>query len=229
VLNDQFNGLGGIGVPPQLQLATTRGTCTQTINGVTCNAGQIEGNGSWVVTIRGIVLAPAGATLNNTATVTGTKSAQNFTTTTTTSVLVAGGGGPQPDLTMTKIGPTSVVMSTPADPSPMTYTLTVSNQGGVNATDIVVMDSVPAALTGVTATGTSLFQCTVDGSNVVTCTGGAVNAGSNATITINAIAPLIETTLTNTAVVDPENLIAEGSELNNTSALVNTAVVPAAT
>jgi uncharacterized repeat protein (TIGR01451 family) len=225
VLNDQFNGLGGIGVPPQLQLATTRGTCQQTINGVTCSAGEIEGLGSWVVTIRGQVLAPSGATLNNTATVTGTKSAQNFTTTTTTNVLVGGGGGSLPDLTMTKIGPTSVVVSTPADPSPMTYTLTVSNQGGVNATDVVVVDTVPAGLTSISATGTSLFQCAVAG-QTVTCLGGAVNAGANATITINAVAPMLETTLTNTSVVDPENAIAEGNELNNTSALVNTAVIP---
>ncbi len=225
VLNDQFNGLGGIGVPPQLQLATTRGTCSQTINGVTCNAGEIEGFGTWVVTIRGQVLAAAGATLNNTATVTGTKSAQNFTTTTTTNVLVGGGGGNLPDLTMTKIGPTSVVVSTPADPSPVTYTLTVANQGGINATDVVVMDTVPAELTNITATGTSLFQCAIV-DHTVTCSGGAVNAGANATITINAIAPMVETTLTNTSVVDPENAIAEASELNNTSALVNTVVIP---
>lgn len=225
VLNDQFNGLGGIGVPPQLQLATTRGSCSQTINGVTCQTAEIEGFGTWTVTIRGIVLAPSGATLNNTATVTGTKSAQNFTTTTTTSVLVGGGGGALPDLTMTKIGPTSVVVSTPADPSPLTYTLTIANQGGVNATDVVVMDTVPADLTNITATGTSLFQCGVV-DHTVTCTGGAVNAGANATITINAIAPQVETTLTNTAVVDPENAIVEGNELNNTSALVNTLVVP---
>lgn len=221
VLNDQFNGLGGIGVPPELQIASSRGSCSQTINGITCQGGTIEGGGSWTVTIRGKVLAAAGATLNNTATVTSTRSAQNFTTTSTENVLVSGNVSTLPDLTMTKTGPTSVVAG-----APMTYTLTVNNQGATNATDVVVVDNVPADLTGVTAVGTSLFDCTVSPTNSVTCTGGAVNAGSNATITINAIAPAVAGgTLTNTAVVDPEDHIVESNELNNTSALVNTLVV----
>ncbi|HYT68930.1 MAG TPA: CARDB domain-containing protein, partial [Vicinamibacterales bacterium] len=224
VLNDQFNGLGGIGVPPQLQIATTRGSCLQTINGVTCQFGTIEGNGTTVVTIRGQVLAAAGTILDNTATVTGTKAAQNFTTTTTTHVLVTGNVSTLADLTMTKTGPTTVVVSTPVDPSPMTYTLTVNNRGLTNATDVVVVDTLPDGLTGITATGTSLFQCAIAG-QTVTCFGGAVNAGANATITINAIAPQVETALTNTAVVDPDDQIPEGNELNNISALVNTQVV----
>src|SRR5262249_28907372 len=59
----------------------------------------------------------------------------------------------------------------------------------------------------------------------VTCTGGAVNQGSNATITINATSPAVTGVITNTAVVDPDNTIQETNELNNTSALVDTNVV----
>ena len=62
-------------------LTSTRGSCTQNVNLVTCNAGHDRRLGTWTVTIRGIVTAADGTTLNNTATVTGTKSAQNFTTT----------------------------------------------------------------------------------------------------------------------------------------------------
>src|SRR5204863_4798248 len=76
VLSDQLNGVGGIGVPPQLQLASSRGSCAQSGTLVTCNAGTIEGNGSWTVSIRGIVTAANGTTLNNTVSITGTKSAQ---------------------------------------------------------------------------------------------------------------------------------------------------------
>ena len=57
LLSDQVNGIAGIGVPPQLQLSSTRGSCNQSGNLVTCDAGTIEGNGSWVVTIRGVVTA----------------------------------------------------------------------------------------------------------------------------------------------------------------------------
>ncbi|HEU4939631.1 MAG TPA: CARDB domain-containing protein [Vicinamibacterales bacterium] len=224
VLSDQLNGVGGIGTPPQLVLTSTRGSCQQNVNLVTCNGGAIEGLGTWVVTIRGIVTAANGTTINNTVSVSGTKSAQNFTTTATATTLVNGGGGSaHPDLTIAKTGPTTVVKS-----SAMIYTLTVNNLGTANATDIKVSDTLPPGLTGVTQTGTSLFACSNDGGSpqiTVTCTGGAVNQGSNATITINATSPSTTGTITNTASVDPDNTIVEGNELNNSSALVNTAVV----
>src|SRR5262247_2125123 len=122
VMTDQVNGVGGIGVPPQLQITSSRGTCVQSTQNstlVTCNGGTVEGTGTWVVTIRGIVTAANGTTINNTASVTGTRSAQNFTSTTTTSTLVSNGNGTTlPDLTISKTGPSSVVVSLP-----MTYTL----------------------------------------------------------------------------------------------------------
>ena len=218
VFSDQVNGVGGIGVPPQLVLTSTRGSCVQNVNLVTCSAGTIEGGGTWVVSIRGIVTASNGTTLNNTASVTGTRSAQNFTSTATATTLVSNGNSSGPDLSIAKSGPTSVPVSTP-----MTYTLTVNNSGTANATGVKVVDTVPAGLTSITASGTSLFVCGVAG-QTVTCTGGAVNQGSNATITINATSPASVGTITNTAVVDPDDTIAETNELNNTSALVNTQV-----
>src|SRR5688572_2170437 len=149
VLSDQVNGIGGIGVPPQLVLTSTRGSCQQNNALVTCSAGNIEGNGSWTVTIRGVVTAPNGTTINNTASVTGTRSAQNFTSTATTSTLVSNGGGTSlPDLTISKTGPTSVAVN-----APMTYTLTVNNTGTVNATGVTVVDTVPAGVAITNATG----------------------------------------------------------------------------
>src|SRR5262249_60646354 len=79
---------------------------------------------------------------------------------------------------------------------------------------------------GTPPAGASLFVCSVSG-QTVTCDGGAVNQGANATITINATAPALTGTITNTATVDPDNTIAESDELNNASALVNTQVVSA--
>lgn len=224
VLTDQLNGVGGIGVPPQLAITSSRGSCTQTTTLVRCSAGTIEGRGTWDVTIRGVVTAANGTTINNTASVAGTRSAQNFTSTTTATTLISNNGTePLPDLTISKNGPTSVAPS-----APLVYTLTVNNIGTANATDITVVDTVPAGLGDVNATGTSLFACTVglDG-RTVTCVGGAVNQGANATITIKATAPSAEGTITNTASVDPENAIPELNELNNSSALVDTLVTAA--
>ena len=79
VMSDQLNGVGGIGVPPQLQIASSRGSCAQSGTLVTCNGGTIEGNGSWVISIRGIVTAANGTVLNNTVSVTGTKSCLLYT------------------------------------------------------------------------------------------------------------------------------------------------------
>ena len=224
VLSDQVNGVGGIGVPPQLVLTSSRGSCTQTGNLVTCSGGNIDGGASWIVTIRGIVTAANGTTLNNTASVSGTRSAQNFTSTATTTTLVSNNGGSGiPDLSISKAGPTTVNVS-----SPMTYTLTINNSGTANATGVTVVDTVPAGLTGVSASGTSLFTCGVV-SLTVTCSGGAINQGANATITINATSPAAVGTITNTASVDPDNTIGENDELNNTSALVDTQVTQGGT
>jgi uncharacterized repeat protein (TIGR01451 family) len=226
VLSDQVNGVGGIGVPPKLVLTSTRGTCTQNVNNlVTCSAGTIEGGGAWTVTIRGIVTAANGTTLNNTASITGTRSAQNFTTTATASTLVTNNGGTTlPDLTISKTGPTTVNGN-----SPMSYVLTINNQGTANATGVKVVDTLPAGVNFVATHPTSLFTCTplvpTPSPVTVECTGGAVNQGANATITIDATAPAAPATITNTASVDPNNTIQEDNELNNTSALVNTSVI----
>ena len=91
MLTDQVNGVGVIQTPPgaaPAHITSTKGSCTQggpNGNLVTCNVGTMAGGESWTVTIRGQVTAGDGTTLNNTASVTGTKSAQNFTTLSTRS------------------------------------------------------------------------------------------------------------------------------------------------
>jgi uncharacterized repeat protein (TIGR01451 family) len=234
VMTDQVNGVGVIQNPPalpQLTITSSKGNCTQggpNGNVVTCNLGTLAGREAVTITIRGQVTAANGTVLNNTASVTGTKSAQTFTTTGSVNVLVSGGtgGGALPDLTINKTGPTSVDQG-----ANLTYTLTVNNIGTANTANVKVVDTLPAGVT-LQATPyetTSLFVCD-DDSDVpadpitVTCVGGAVNQGQNATIKINAVAPLSGDTITNTSVVDPDNDIEESNELNNTSASVNTSL-----
>jgi uncharacterized repeat protein (TIGR01451 family) len=230
VLTDQVNGVGVLQNPPalpQLVLTTTQGSCTQggpNGNLVTCNAGTLAGGASFTVTIGGQVTAGAGTTLNNTASVSGTKTSQSFTTlSNTTNVQVTGSSsGNLPDLTINKTGPTSVATGTA-----MAYTLTVNNVGTANATGVKVVDTLPAGFAVTTPStqivSSSLFSCGLAG-QTVTCTGGQVNTGQNATITINGTAPTTPGLITNTSVVDPDNTIAESNELNNTSATVSTQV-----
>ena len=52
--------------------------------------------------------------------------------------------------------------------SAVTYTLTINNIGTANATDIKVTDTLPAGITGLSATATSLFSCSFVG-QTLTC------------------------------------------------------------
>ena len=229
VLTDQLNGVGTLQSPPatpQYAVTSTQGTCTQSGQLVSCNGGDLAGRASWTVTIRGLVTAPDGTTLNNTAAVTGTKSAQNFTSNGSVQTLVQGGttSDPLPDLTLNKTGPSSVEAGASFD-----YILTVNNIGTELANDIVVVDTLPAGVTlqADPWTTTSLFTCAGAGAPItVTCTGGRVNAGQNGTIRLHVVAPA-SGSLTNTAKVDPDDTIVEADEQNNTSAVVNTSVTSA--
>src|SRR5262249_40141966 len=93
------------------------------------------------------------------------------------------------------------------------------------ATGVKVVDTLPAGVTNISASGTSLFDCPPPVGQTVVCTGGAGNQGSNATITINAPSPAPTGHIPNTAAVHPDNTSPESNELNNTSALVDTEVV----
>ncbi|HET6816042.1 MAG TPA: CARDB domain-containing protein [Mycobacteriales bacterium] len=229
-LTDQLTGLTNV------VLASSRGYCSLSSNLVTCDAGSMPGQGStWTVTITGLVTAGNGTYLNNTATVTGDWSPQNtsqtFSVPATTSVLVSNGPlGGLPDLSVSIIAP-----STANAGSSQTYQVVVNNSGGSNASDIQTNITLPPGFSlqpSASVSGTSLFQCVTSLPSIV-CTGGAVNAGANATITIPLVVsgttpPPSGLQWTTTAVVDPENAIPESNELNNTAQQTLLAPGPAA-
>lgn len=111
-------------------------------------------------------------------------------------------GGPAADLELTKSD----------DPDPvavgatLTYTLVATNTGPNLATGVIITDTVPASLTGVTATSPDA-TCTVSG-RLVTCTVGELAVGETATVTISGTTTT-DGRITNTAAVagerpDPE-------------------------
>jgi uncharacterized repeat protein (TIGR01451 family) len=212
-LTDEVNGLSGVDTTNQLVLTSTHGSCGQTGNIVTCQTGVLQGFDTWTVTIRGTVNVPNGTVLNNTASVTGTKSATTFTSSDTVSTQVTAGGspGPLPDLIATIKGPVTTQPS-----HDVVYTVTVDNVGTVKASDIRLTVTLPSSVTYVTSTATSLFNCSIGGTTL-TCDGGAVNAGTNATVQVGVVTPAFDTTITVTTAVDPLNTIPEGNELNNAS------------
>jgi uncharacterized repeat protein (TIGR01451 family) len=224
ILNTQISGMTG------LILTSNVGGCTQSNNHVTCNGGTLAGQQSWRVTIRGTVTAPNGSTLFNGVTVTGNHESSGYSTSAYSDVLVSNtSSSPLPDLWVSVAGPANI-----ADNSSVTYVLTVNNSGNANAVDIDLIDTLPAGTMATGVTATSLFSCSHDGAQTVECSGGRVNAGSNATITVTAdvLNPdsggAGDPQMKNTAVVDPWDAIRETSELNNTGSLVSVNTPPPA-
>lgn len=87
----------------------------------------------------------------------------------------------------------------------ITWTITVTNSGTADATDVVVTDDLPAGFTFVSASP----ECMASG-GTVTCTIALVPMGGEAAVSITATAPTECSAYTNTASID-ETATASGS------------------
>jgi len=194
--------------------------CTYASGLVTCSGGSIPAGGSATITVK--LWAPAvPGTYPNQAIVdpantipegNETNNASSLTTT-----VDDGGLNAVYDLSIVKTGPTD---ATPG--ATLTYDLAVTNSGSLQAFNVRVRDFLPAGTTFVSArdavTGPGAFVCSQSG-GTVDCTGGSLPSGATRHITVKATAPLARPlTITNQAIVDPDNTFAEGSEINNVSA-----------
>lgn len=112
--------------------------------------------------------------------------------------------------------------------TPITYTLTVKNDGTDQAFNVAVEDHLPAETRFVSANDSApnqqgSFTCSEAG-GTVTCTGGSIPGGGSRDIVIVARSPRQsdvtflnnQVNITNEAIVDPGNAIPEGDESNNT-------------
>jgi uncharacterized repeat protein (TIGR01451 family) len=110
----------------------------------------------------------------------------------------------------------------------ITYNITVTNNGPVNATGVTVTDTLPAATTYVSATPS---QGTCGGTTTVTCNLGTIVNGANATISIVATANS-SGTISNTATVsanERDTAPANNSSTASTTANVITCAAPTIT
>jgi uncharacterized repeat protein (TIGR01451 family) len=132
--------------------------------------------------------------------VTGTTTSTNFPT---VNPLQATNGGSR-DVFISKLAAApevGVTMTDSPDPvnfgSNVTYTMTVTNNGEIPATNVTLTDTRPAGAPLISATA-SVGTCT--GTSPIICTLGTMNPGATATVTVVVTAPPVRT-IVNTATV----------------------------
>lgn len=186
--------------------------CSQGNGIVTCTLGTLANGVSATVLIN--VTPTATGTITNTAAATtssGDTVQGNNLVSTTTVVNPAPSGT---DLVVTKA-------DNPDPVSPgqqLTYTLTVTNNGPVAATNTVLTDNLPAGVTFLSATAPSGVTCST-ANNSVTCTLGSVNVGASVQVTL-LVTPDVTGTLSNTATATTS--VGETNPGNNTVTITTT-------
>jgi uncharacterized repeat protein (TIGR01451 family) len=168
------------------------GTC-QTVGGdITCAVGDLAQGEIATVT----VVATAPLTTGMVSNLAGVRGAEDDPYTDNNAVKQSTLGAPADSADVSVSKATSIV----AGGHPMTYTLTVVNQGPADATGVILTDTLPGglALTSVTPTQGS---CEVTGTNVIACDLGNLAAYETSTVAVLATAPLTTGQIINLAEV----------------------------
>jgi uncharacterized repeat protein (TIGR01451 family) len=195
-------------LPASVTFASAPAGCGNFTNVVTCSVPSLASGASMSFAI--VVTPTATGVITNTVTVDGIEvdpTPGNDTAVAVTTVL------PAADLSVSKSdSPDPVVIN-----QPLTYTVTLTNNGPDNSTGSTVTDTLPAGVTFGSASG----GCSEAG-GVVTCAIGALANGANTSVTI-VVTPTVTGVITNTAVVDGNQ--ADGNAANDSDS-EETTVVP---
>ena len=164
-------------------------TCTDNGDGtVTCAIPSLASGGSSTITV--VVAAPTeGATLTNDAEVSSATPDPDLSDNTSSADTDV---TPSADLSVVKTGPATVVAG-----SAVTYSITVANSGPSTATDVEVVDTLPAGTTFESVAAGAAWTCGNDADTSVTCTTPSLAPGASAVITVVVTAPDDAGTLTN--------------------------------
>ena len=126
-----------------------------------------------------------------------------------------------PNLTITK---TNNVSGNIVVGNSFNWTISVTNNGNSNAVfaigDEILTDSLPSGATYSIGTSPAYLSCSIDGSNVLTCSPIGATLTMVPTDAFNVVVSVTTTSvgnLNNTAVVDDDGLITESNESDNSS------------
>ena len=187
-------------------------TCTDT---ATLGVGAANtANFSLVLQVN--ALTPTGTNITDTVTASATNIPPGLTTNTASaSVVVANANSA--DVSIVKTGTPNPV----TEGTPLTYTLTVTNNGPASATNVTVADTLPSVLSYLSST-TTQGSCSEAG-GTVSCLLGTMANAATATITILTF-PGTPGVVTNTATVTADQ--ADPNLANNTSTQTETITAP---
>ena len=199
-------------LPPEVQFVSAIPAPTgQSGNTVTWDLGTVSPGAQVIVDITANVTALAGVATNS-ASVIGaeTEDPSNNTTTCSTEIF-------SPDVYVSKGCPATVVGGETAS-----YSLVVGNSGTSTAANVVVVDTLPAGVSFVSATPapTSVVGGTV------TFELGSVAAGATQNITIDVDVNLTSGTLTNAVSISTDTPEGGDAETNNSDACASTITAP---
>lgn len=194
-----------------VSVSSSRGSCDGTLT-VTCGLGDLANTESATITL--VVTPTKAGTITNLATVTGNEDdpvLSNNTDTESTAVVQLA------DLAVTKTAfPDPVTLG-----NPLTYVITVTNNGPSPDTGVMLTDTLPEDVTFVSATPS---QGNCDGTSVITCSIGILVDEAQASVTI-IIVPTVTGTINNSASVWGDGI--DPDPINDTAATISTATLDA--
>ncbi len=186
---------------------------------ITCtDASFATGTASFTIVLQVSAATPSGTNITDTATATAGNIVPNLATNTASATVVVANGN-SADMAIVKTATPNPV----TEGTPLTYTLTVTNNGPATATNVTVTDSLPSVVTYLSSTSTQ-GACS-EASGTVTCLLGTIDNAVVATVNILTI-PQQAGAVSNTATVTADQT--DSNQVNNSSTQTETITYPTA-
>jgi uncharacterized repeat protein (TIGR01451 family) len=187
---------------------------------ITCTDGStlaVNGTAAFTLVLQVSAGTPSATNIAEIATANATNIVPSLTTNSATATVVVANAN-SADMAIVK---TATPSPTVADGDPLTYSLAVTNNGPASATNVIVTDPLPSAVTYLSAT-TTTGTCSEAG-GTVTCLLGTMNDAATATVTIVTLAGA-QGQASNTATVSADQT--DPNPANNSSTQTETITAP---